>query len=235
MSTLKIASGTWSGARALRLLLSALCSLALGFTVLSAPASAALQAPTIGSTATSAPIGSSVHDVATLYGANGATGTITFNLYGPSDTADCTGTPVFTSTVGISGPGNYGSGNFTPATAGKYYWIASYSGDTNNLPASGSCGDAGETSTISKRTTGMGSSATSQAIGGSVHDVATLSGATAIPTTRSAPSRPTWTSSPTPTCQTTPAVGLTGSSWRARPAPRRQAATPTGRAASRRR
>ena len=30
---------------------------------------------------------------------------------------------------------------------------------------------------------------------------ATLSGATAIPTTRSDPSRPTWTSSPTPTCQ----------------------------------
>ncbi len=29
---------------------------------------------------------------------------------------------------------------------------------------------------------------------------ATLSGATAIPTTRSDPSRPTWTSSPTPTC-----------------------------------
>src|SRR5205823_660184 len=96
--------------------------------------------------------GDGVHDIATLSGATAnAGGTITFNLYGPSDTPDCSGDPVYTSTVNVSGPGDYNSGNFTPDTAGKYYWIASYSGDVNNLPSSGLCGDEGETSTVGKQ------------------------------------------------------------------------------------
>ena len=130
--------------------------------------------------ATNAAIGDAVHDIATLSGATAsAGGTITFNLYGPSDTPDCSGTPVFTSTVSVSGPGNYNSGDFTPSTAGKYYWIASYSGDVNNLPSTGACGDQGETSTVGKQPTGISTAATSGTIGAAVHDIATLSGATA--------------------------------------------------------
>src|SRR5437764_711761 len=63
------------------------------------------------------------------------------NLYGPSDNPDCSGSAVFTSTVNVSGHGNYNSGNFTPLTAGKYYWIASYSGDVNNLRSDGHTSD----------------------------------------------------------------------------------------------
>ena len=133
----------------------------------------------IATAASSETIGAAVHDTATLSGGLNPTGTITFNLYGPSDTPDCSGNPVFTSTVNVNGNGDYGSGNFTPTTAGSYYWTASYSGDVNNLPSSGSCGDEGETSTLVKRTTGIVTAATNAAIGDAVHDIATLSGATA--------------------------------------------------------
>src|SRR5258706_4777652 len=37
-----------------------------------------------------------------------------------------------------------------PASPGTYYWIASYSGDSNNNGVSGACGDDGETSIVKK-------------------------------------------------------------------------------------
>jgi len=88
-----------------------------------------------------------------------AGGTITFKLYGPSATAVCTdpvngagGNLVFTDTVNINdgGPGDYTSGTFTPTAPGKYYWVASYSGDDSPATdaATTACGDTGETSTV---------------------------------------------------------------------------------------
>ena len=50
----------------------------------------------------------------------------------------------------VNGNGTYSSGNYTPTAVGTYYWIASYSGDANNSPAAGACGDAGESSVVSK-------------------------------------------------------------------------------------
>jgi hypothetical protein len=101
---------------------------------------------TISTSATSGDEGDSITDVATLSGATAdATGTITFNVY---DNADCTGDAVFTSTVNVSGPGDYPSDPFTPTTPGSYYWIASYSGDAKNNGSSGACGDEGETSSL---------------------------------------------------------------------------------------
>ena len=103
--------------------------------------------------ATSGTIGDPVHDVATLSGATAnAGGTITFKAWGPSVLPDCTGEPAFTVTVNVDGPSDYNSGDFTPDTAGSYYWIASYSGDVNNQPSTGTCGDEGETSAIAKAT-----------------------------------------------------------------------------------
>jgi uncharacterized repeat protein (TIGR01451 family) len=138
------------------------------------------QQPTgITTAATDAAIGNPVHDIATLSGATeNAGGTITFSLYGPSDTPDCSGDPVYTNTVDVSGPGDYNSGNFTPTTAGTYYWVASYSGDVNNQASSGTCGDEGETSTVGAQPTGISTAATSGSLGDAVHDIATLSGAT---------------------------------------------------------
>lgn len=92
-------------------------------------------------------IGGAISDTATLSGGGlgGAapTGTITFNLYAPSD-ATCAAAPVFTSVVPVSGNGIYNSASFASAAIGTYRWIANYSGDANNNPFTGVCGAAGE-------------------------------------------------------------------------------------------
>jgi hypothetical protein len=65
-----------------------------------------------------------------------AGGTITFKLYGPSDTG-C-GPLVYTSpTVTVSGNGPYSTPtpSFTPTAAGTYHWVADYSGDLPNTNA----------------------------------------------------------------------------------------------------
>jgi hypothetical protein len=69
---------------------------------------------------------------------------VAFALYGPSDTT-CAGPPVAASTVPypVDG-GSVVSTAFTPAQAGTYRWVASYSGDANNAAASGACSDAHE-------------------------------------------------------------------------------------------
>jgi uncharacterized repeat protein (TIGR01451 family) len=83
-------------------------------------------------------LGAAISDRATLSGGNNPTGQITFNLYGPND-ANCNGAVIFTSTVAVSGTGNYVSGSFTPTTAGTYRWIANYSGDANNNATANGC------------------------------------------------------------------------------------------------
>jgi hypothetical protein len=116
-------------------------------------------------------LGSAINDVATMSGlaapSNGVHGTITFNAYGPfNNTTTCTGTPVYTSTITISGNGSYNSANgsggtFTPTAAGNYNWIASYqpgAGDVNNVAVSGQCGDANEGSLIKTLTPGVSTS-----------------------------------------------------------------------------
>jgi hypothetical protein len=115
--------------------------------------------PTIVTTATNAQVGSAIADTATLSGTTqdltpgapntNAGGTVTFNLYGPTDT-NCTSTPVFTSSaLVVSGDGTYGPASFTPTQgAGTYRWIATYSGDPANNGATELCGASGETSTV---------------------------------------------------------------------------------------
>ena len=105
--------------------------------------------PTLSTQATAnATIGGQISDTATLAGGLAPTGTITFNAYAPGDTT-CTGAPVFTDTETVSGNGQYTTNPaFTPATAGTYRWIASYSGDDDNAPVSGACNDANESSAV---------------------------------------------------------------------------------------
>jgi hypothetical protein len=107
--------------------------------------------PTLATAATDAAVGSPVHDTATIAASYNAGGTVTFKAFGPADST-CTAAPVFEAVVAVNGDGTYGSNaasEFTPATVGEYRWIAAYSGDADNAPAEGRCGDAGETSTIS--------------------------------------------------------------------------------------
>jgi hypothetical protein len=119
--------------------------------------------------------GTTVKDTAVLTGGYSATGTIEFALYGPSATADCTTTPVFDKSVTISGDGSYTTADgFTPSRAGTYYWVASYADDTNNNPATTTCGD--EPVVITKASPAIATTPSPRApIGTAVTDTATLS------------------------------------------------------------
>ena len=77
---------------------------------------------------TTAIVGTSVADKATVTGGFNPTGTITFKLYN-NDSA--TGTPLFTDTETLSG-GTATSKGYTTTATGTDYWVASYSGDSNN-------------------------------------------------------------------------------------------------------
>src|SRR5206468_5598536 len=71
--------------------------------------------------------------------------TITFTLYGAADPG-CAGAPVFSSTKPVAS--STISAAYAPPDVGAYHWIASYSGDANNLPVKGRCGDPDETTTV---------------------------------------------------------------------------------------
>lgn len=92
-------------------------------------------------------------------GGSAAAGTITFRLYGPSDTG-C-GALVYTSgTVPVSGNGAYNSPapQFVPATAGNYHWVAQYSGNLPNtlgLTHNAACTDTNEDVTVSSVASSM--------------------------------------------------------------------------------
>jgi hypothetical protein len=93
-----------------------------------------------------------------------AGGSITFRLYGPSDTAVCNDQNlVFTSNpaTAVTGNNTYGPVSFTPTAAGTYRWIASYTGDLpNTLSANGSCGDSNETSVVNPKQPTISTTAT---------------------------------------------------------------------------
>ncbi len=89
-------------------------------------------------------------DTATISGGFNPTGTITFNLFGPNNSL-CTGTPGVTSTVPVNGNGGYVSGAFTPTAVGTYRWVASYSGDVNNTPATSPCNAPNESVVVRRR------------------------------------------------------------------------------------
>ena len=143
------------------------------------------RSPTL-TTQASAPIivgSGSLSDTATLSGAtSNATGTITFNLYGPND-ATCA-TSIFSSTSTVNGNGSYTSGSFTPTTVGTYRWIANYSGDANNNPTANGCNAANESVIVSPRSPALTTQASAPIIvgSGSLSDTATLSGATTTAT-----------------------------------------------------
>jgi hypothetical protein len=82
------------------------------------------------------------NDDATLSGAtSNAGGTITFDLFSPSD-ATCSGTPDFTQTVNVNGNGTYSTTNttFKASDEGTWRWQVIYSGDANNQGSTSACG-----------------------------------------------------------------------------------------------
>jgi len=85
--------------------------------------------------------GGSINDVATLAGGFSPTGTITFTLYNNSA---CTGTPVSTTTVTVTGNGTYTSPSFTTSAPGTYTYVTAYSGDANNAASTTLCASAAQ-------------------------------------------------------------------------------------------
>ena len=133
-------------------------------------------------------IGDTLTDSATLSGATAGAGTsIDFYLFAPSD--DCTDltTAVYSATgVPVSGNGTYFSADATAETGsntttgtGTYHWLATYTGDANNADATSACAD--EPVVISPNSPKLETTPSEDtgAIGDTLTDSATLSGATA--------------------------------------------------------
>ncbi len=131
-------------------------------------------------------IGGSVHDSATLSGVTGnAGGTLSYTIY----TDDTCKTQATTGALGVISAQPTAvtvtngvvsdSADVTFNAAGTFYWQAVYSGDANNLPSTSGC--TSETLVVVPNTTATATLLSNLgpiAIGGSVHDSATLSGAT---------------------------------------------------------
>ncbi|HVK22941.1 MAG TPA: hypothetical protein VM677_16405 [Actinokineospora sp.] len=119
---------------------------------------------------TSAPIGTTVHDTATLTGASAnAGGTATYTVY--SDTG-CSLNPQAAGTVNVTNGVVPNSNGITFNSAGTFYWQVNYSGDTNNNAAVSVC--TSEIVVINKAQPGM---TTAQNL--LPNDSSTLTGATA--------------------------------------------------------
>jgi hypothetical protein len=102
---------------------------------------------TLGGTATQP-----ASPVINLTGAAGspAAGTITFKLFGPSDTGCGSQVTAATKVVNVSGNGDYNA-SYTPTAAGNYHWVAVYSGDspnTNGITHNAACTDTNEDVTV---------------------------------------------------------------------------------------
>jgi hypothetical protein len=95
------------------------------------PAISTLASPSV-------PAGGLISDSATLTGGFAPTGSVTFSLYGPGDVTCSNALWSTTAPVGAGGVSH--SGNVQAGAAGIYNWIATYSGDLNNLPVSSQCG-----------------------------------------------------------------------------------------------
>jgi hypothetical protein len=103
-------------------------------------------------------IGGSVTDAATLSGNTAdAGGSVTYNIYSGNQ---CTGTPVFISTVTVTNGIIPSSAAFTPTLAGDYTAQAVYSGDAHNGGSTSECGTEPFHVPDEKRMTGGGTIST---------------------------------------------------------------------------
>ncbi|HEU0315694.1 MAG TPA: ice-binding family protein [Solirubrobacteraceae bacterium] len=95
--------------------------------------------PTVDTTPSGAvPVGGTVSDTATVIGGAAPTGSVRFDLFGPSDPT-CSSAPIATRTGTLTGS-SAASGGITVAAPGTYRWVATYSGDANNAAATSPCG-----------------------------------------------------------------------------------------------
>ncbi len=134
--------------------------------------------PTIATllSSSSVPVGSTVHDTATLSGASAnAGGTVTYTVYTDSS---CTLNPQDAGTKSVTNGIVPDSNAITFNSAGTFFWQAVYSGDANNDSATSAC--TSEQLVVTKLSPSISTvlSASQVNIGTMVHDSATLTGAT---------------------------------------------------------
>ncbi len=115
---------------------------------------ATVNQPMLTSTATpTVALGSPISDTATLSNATpDASGGLTFTAYSDSGCSK----PVFTSApFVVDGSTTSPTASFTPQSPGTYYWIASYSGDSQNSRIASACGQAGQSSIVTDQSYAM--------------------------------------------------------------------------------
>ncbi|TMI08247.1 hypothetical protein E6H34_05260 [Candidatus Bathyarchaeota archaeon] len=137
------------------------------------PLSVIQAAPSITTTVSgnNIPVGTPVHDSATLPNGFSAGGTVTYTLF--SD-AGCTASGVVISTVTVVNGVVPDSSATSPTPAGAYSFLATYSGDANNKPVTGACEPFNVLKTSPGITTSL--SLTTIPVGSSVSDSATVTG-----------------------------------------------------------
>jgi hypothetical protein len=91
----------------------------------------------------SASVGEGISDTARFVGGYEPTGTITFDLFGPGDIT-CGPPPIAMFVMPVGEESRFTSPIYTALAEGEYLWVASYSGDSRNLPVQGTCGEEGE-------------------------------------------------------------------------------------------
>ncbi len=107
-------------------------------TVSTCAGAAGKAGPTIDTTPSGAvPVGGTVSDSATVIGGASPTGSVRFDLFGPGDPT-CSA-PIATRTGTLTGS-SAASGGVTVGAPGTYRWVATYSGDASNAPATSPCG-----------------------------------------------------------------------------------------------
>jgi hypothetical protein len=146
-------------------------------------------------------LGDAISDTATLSNASSPSVGIVFKAYGPfdlngsaaNDTCVDSGANAnlrYTSpSIALTGPnasGDYTASvpttapnSFVPTAAGRYQWIASFAGDSNNGSSSTKCLDAGEASAVQaapglNTTLSCASACATVTVGSTVHDSASL-------------------------------------------------------------
>ncbi|HET6249643.1 MAG TPA: hypothetical protein VFE47_18285, partial [Tepidisphaeraceae bacterium] len=125
---------------------------------------------------TTAIVGTSIADQATVSGGYNPGGTVTFNLY---DNASGSGTPLFTdANEPLSGGVATSAGYIPTATTatGKDYWVATYNGDSNNSIVSSGNGDEPVTITPATPAINTSQQPATAIVGTSIADQATVTG-----------------------------------------------------------
>ena len=137
----------------------------------------------------SVPLGTIMHDSATVSGtgAGTPTGNVTFTFY--SAATDCTGASVGAGTVNLVGGVAHPSNSEGPLAVGGYSFRAVYSGDTNYNPSTSACEPftvvKADTSTVTQIHNGdnHNTNVSNVPLGSTVHDSATVTGtAFGVPT-----------------------------------------------------